>query len=87
MAKRWEKDQKISTNSSIREYDLTFRVMKSARVFNVYDHDNVEVASSPNIVEATSAALHLARSAHKGGLHVIVCVLQSDGQFKVEWSS
>jgi len=79
MAMRWEKDRKQSTSSSIREYDLTFRIIKDARVFNVYDNNNVVVASSRSIVEATSAALQLARSAQAAGLHVIVCVLQSDG--------
>ena len=89
MVKRWEKDWKkaVATYSSVREYDLTLRVMKSARVFNVYDNDNVVVASSRSIGDATSAALHLAKSAQAAGLHAIVCVLQSDGQFRVEWSS
>ena len=89
MARRWEKDRKkpVPGNSSVREYDLTLRVMKNGRVFNVYDNDNVVVASSRSIGDATSAALLLARGAQAAGLHAIVCVLQSDGQFRVEWSS
>jgi len=89
MVMRWEKGRKkaVPMNSSVREYDLTLRVMKSAQVFNVYDNDNLVVASSRGIADATSAAMHLARSAQAAGLRAIVCVLQSDGQFRVEWSS
>lgn len=89
MAQRWEKDLRTASNaqSKVCEYDLTYRVMHAGRRFDVCDHNNLILYSSANCVEAVAAAVRLAKTAHMTGSHAIVCTLQANGDFKVEWSS